>query len=366
MQHNRIFSIRLVSFVLALSAYWGAIGSTRVLAQASAARFKAAFPKLCDVAAAELNKPTRRVAFYRDSYAVRALAVAYDLTGKKEYLDACTVWSDQMVNFQNEMTPKGAYYMNYGRKPGQDKGDWYSADSACIAMAVLATAVRCEGAADKDRYLASVKSFAKLVIDNYVGPEGGITDGLWSKYDGQWWCSSGVFGSLAFLLHDETGEEQYLAVALGALDWLNRLDYTNVKHISFKDAAPSVIMYIFEAHSAAWPHLEPGSERHKATIAQFCRALRWMSENQTGRGGQHEWDYNSQWGSKLGGLPFHMYVYAKHVPGNQEVITAADQELRYISDLLLEKPSLNQLTAFSLFSYAEKVSPGGIYRKSKD
>jgi hypothetical protein len=232
-------------------------------------------------------------------------------------------------------------------------------------MAVLATAVRCDDAARKARYLASVRAFAKLVIDNYVGPEGGITDGLWSKYDGQWWCSSGTFGSLCFLLYDETGEKQYLTVALGALDWLNRLDYTKVKHISFEKAAPSVIMYIFEAHSAAWPHLEPGSDRYKATVAQFTRALGWMSENQTGRGGQHKWDYNSQWGSKLGGLPMQMYVYARHVPGNQDVVAAADREMNHLSGLLLEKPSLNQLTAFSLFSYAEKISPGGIYRKSK-
>ena len=83
-----------------------------------------------------------------------------------------------MVEFQSKMIPKGAYSMNYGCKPGEDKGDWYVADSASIGMGVLATAVRSSDAAQKERFLKSVESFAKLVIDNYVGPGGGITDGL--------------------------------------------------------------------------------------------------------------------------------------------------------------------------------------------
>jgi hypothetical protein len=334
---------------------------------------KAQFLRLCDAGCQIIEKQARATqrmgrAFYWDSYVVRALAVAHDMTDKREYLDACKLWSDRMIEYQSQMIPKGAYYMQYGRRPGEDKGDWYSADAACIGMAVLATAVRCEDSADKARYLASVESFAKLVIDNYVGPEGGITDGIWSKYDGQWWCSSGVFGSLAFLLYDETGEKQYLTVALGALDWLNRLDFRTVKHISFEEAAPSVIMYMFEAHSAGLPHLEAGSERHKETLAQISRALDWMSQNQKGRDGEHEWDYNSQWGSKLGGLPFHMCVYARHVPESQDVITAADRELRYIAGVLQTAAPSNQrdqLALFAMMSYAEKLSPGTIYRTSK-
>ena len=251
-------------------------------------------------------------------------------------------------------------------KPGQNRGDWYSADSACIAMGVLATAVRCTNQADKDRYLDSVESFVGLVMDNYVGPAGGITDGLWSRYDGQWWCSSGVFGSLAFLLYEETGNEQYLKVALGALDWLNRLDYTKVKHISFEEAAPSVIMYVLEAYSAGMQHLEAGSERRKAAFAQISKTLRWMSKNQATRTEKCPWDYNSQWGSKLGGMPFHMYVYSKHLPEGKEVRSAADLELRHIGRLLggKDKPKLSQLMVFSMISYAERLAPGALFRKS--
>ena len=331
--------------------------------------FKTDFLRLCEIAWGELNveprKPPRHNAFYVDSYAVRAMAVAHDVTGKREYLDACKVWCDRMLADQEQMTPAGAYHMNYGRKPGQDTGGWYVADSACIAMGVLATAARCDDPADRRRYLASVESFARLVIDNYVGDEGGITDGLWKKFDGQWWCSSGTFGSLAFLLYDQTGKREYLEVGLGTIDWLNRLDFSEVKHISFEDAAPSVIMYVFEAYTAAMPHLEPQSDRRKGAEVQIAKALKWMGENQHAATGADGWDYNSQWGSKLGSLPFQMYVFARHLPDRSELATAADEELRHLGSVILADgdPPLSQLVAFSMMSYAEKVDPGALYRK---
>ena len=73
-------------------------------AEIDAARFKARFLTFCDLAAADLNKPitpfgdrdnadpaTHHMPFFEDAHAVRALAVAYDMTGKRKYLDAC--WS---------------------------------------------------------------------------------------------------------------------------------------------------------------------------------------------------------------------------------------------------------------------------------
>lgn len=342
--------------------------------QATASRARADFLKLCDLACAEVNKETRRVhkrerrvPFYHDSYAVRALAVAYDMTGRKAYLEACKRWSDRMIAFQAKMTPKGAYYMNYGRKPGQNKGGWYVADSSSIAMGILATAVRCRDSADRDRYMSSAESFAKLVMDNYVGESGGITDGLWDKYDGEWWCSSGLFGSLAFLLYEETGKDRYLKVALDALDWLNRLDLPQVKHISFKEAAPAVIMYVLEGYSAGMPHLKTGTPRHRAACVQIGKTLKWMSANQAGRGAARRWDYNSQWGSKLGGLPFHMLVFARHIPEHRNASAAADQELTHIASVLSRdpKPILSQLAVFAMMSYAEKLDPGALYRSTK-
>ncbi len=365
-REREVVSLRLLALISMALAGW-LTAADCFGQQARNPDLEAEFLQLCDVACQELNSPERRKPFYQDSYAVRALAVGYDVTGSAKYLEACKRWSDRMVDFQSQMTPKGAYYMNYGRKPGQDQGNWYVADSSSIALGVLATAARCDDQADRDRYVKSVESFARLVIDNYVGPGGGITDGLWPVYDGEWWCSSGIFASVAFLLYEETGSEQYRKVALGAVDWLNRLEFRKVKHISFEDAAPAVVMYVLEAYSTAWPHLEPDSDRRKAALAQFGRALEWMGRNQAGQGIDSAWDYQSQWGSKLGGLPFHMYVYASHVPESDSVRSAADRELLHLSRLLSaeEKPSLSQLVVFSMMSYAEKLNPGLLYQTSK-
>ena len=61
-----------------------------------------------------------------------------------------------------------------------------------------------------------------------------------------------------------------------------------------------------------------------------------------------------------------MYVYARQAPEFRSVEAAADQELRHISSLLFKgkKLGLSQLTVFSMMSYAERVSPGALYRSS--
>jgi hypothetical protein len=332
---------------------------------------KAEFFQLCDAARADVLEQAvaferKGRAFYWDSYAVRALAVAYDLTGKQEYLDACKLWSDHMIEFQEAMTPRGAYYMQYGRKPGEKEGNWYVADCSSIALGVLATAIRCQGKPEYERYLASVKAFADLVADNWVRPTGGVTDGYWPKSDKEWWCSTGIYGSLAFCLYKETGDDRYLKMGRGAIDWLNRQDLLTVaEFFPPHEIKPTVMMYCLEAYSPAWPHLEPDSDLYKAAVTQFQKAQAWMAENLEDKTGI---PYISQWGSKFGGLPFHLYVYAGHAPGNQQAVALADRQLRHIAGVLAQSPpsgQRDQLALFGLVSYAEKISPGSIYRTSK-
>ena len=194
-----------------------------------------------------------------------------------------------------------------------------------------------------------------------------MTDGYWPKSDDEWWCSSGIFGSLAFHLYDETGEESYLRIGLGTIDWLNRQDLLTVAiHFPAKEIRPTVMMYCLEAYSAGLPHLEPGTERYKSAKAQLGRAKQWLLENSGGRAGI---DYISQWGSKFGGLPFHLYVYSRHAgQGGEALVDAADRELRYITEILDAGPASNQrdqLALFAMMSYAEKLRPGGVYRTSK-
>ena len=329
------------------------------------ADFKAQFLKLCDESCPILRQQARAAekgsrVFYMDSYAVRALMVAYDMTGKREYLDASALWCDRMLEYQQGMIPAGAYYMQYGRKPGEDKGNWYSADSSSIGMGVLAVAVRSTDPKQKQRYLDSVKAFFKLVADRFVRPSGGVTDGYWPKSDDEWWCSTGIFGSLAFHLYAETRDESCLRVGLGTIDWLNRQDLLGMKDY----AMPIVLMYSLEAYSASLPYLEEGTPRRTAALDQLGKIHQWILSN---RGGHSGIEYASWAGSKSAGLPFHLYVFARLVPGHDKLASAADEELRYIGDLLEKAPQAKNrghLTAFALMSYAEKLSPASIDRTS--
>jgi hypothetical protein len=333
--------------------------------------FKSDFKKLCDVAVEQLNleirrnfDETRKIPFYQDAYVVRALCAAYDMTGNRKYLKASQTWADRMVNFQNHMIPKGGYYMNYGRVPSDNKEKWYVADNSSIAMGVLAVAVRSKGQA-RLKYLDSVNAFGELVLNNYIGPDGGVCNGLWPLYDGQWWCCSGIFGSFSILMYKETGQEKYKQVALGIIDWLNKQDFTTVEPYNVEMLGPSLIMYWYEVYSAILPYIEKDSPRYKLTMAQLEKGLKWMEENQASRGNQPKWDYHSQWGSKLGGLPFHLYVWSDYMPEDMycSIVNDADKELQYVSRIIFaeSQPCLSQLAAFAMMSYAERLAPGKIY-----
>ena len=345
-------------------------------------RMKREFLELCDSSFMDViaqTKVTERLGargFYWDSYAVRALCVGYDMTGKKEYLEACKLWSERMIEFQEQMIPEGAYYMLYGRKPGEKEGNWFSADCSSISLGVLATAARCSDPKETERLLNSVKSFSSLVSNNFVKKSGGVSDGYWPASDDEWWCSSGIYGSLVFQLYKETGDESYLKLGLGTIDWINQIDFQTVAvHFPGKEIIPVVILYCLEAYSAAFPYLDKDSERYKLAMAQWNNAFEWMKENQQG---QYGMDYVHQWGSKFGGLPFHMYHYADFVPGNDSLVILGDQELNYCMEIIknpelssrMGEPEfydqLDQLAIFTMFSYTQRVSPGTIYRTSNE
>jgi hypothetical protein len=383
--HRIIFVILSVMLV-------GVVAGRRQAVQAreaATAAWKAEFLTLCDLAVAELRKQpavwkeayrttvdsnTHHVPFFEDSYGVRALLVAYDMTGNKKYLDACTRWTDRIVALQQGMIPKGAYYVNYGngRAVGQDKGDWYVADSSSVAMAVLATAVRTRDKQRRDRYLNSVRSFARLVIDNYVGKDGGITDGIWSGFAGEWWSSTSIFSAVLYLAYGETHDPEYLKTALGATDWLNRHDFNNPQPPAFEALGPGVVFYCFESYATALPYLEPGSPRRKAAEDHIAEALGWMAKNQQGRGAKNKLDYLDS-DTYMGGNPFIMCAMARQLPQCRDQAAEAERELRYVYGLLFKdgKPAVTriqvwELVTWAMMSYAEKLSPGTLFRSSRD
>jgi len=364
-------------------AGWGGSAAGAEAEDGRRREFEARFLKFCDLATAELNKEltpftsrtnadpaTHHMPFFEDAHAVRALVVAYDMTGKRAYLDACRRWSDRMIEYQSRMIPKGAYYMNHGRAPGQDKGQWNLADSGSVGAGVLATATRCADAADKARYLGSVKAFAQLVMDNYVGPEGGICNGLWPEYAGQWWCSSATFGTLAFVLYEETGEEKYLQVAKGAMNWLLGQDFRELKPITFQQRPSGTIFYCFELYLAGLKHLPPDGPRYRAAAQQIDLALDWMAKNQKTRGAAVP-DYTER-NVDMAGLPYLMCGFARQSPRWRGVTGAADGELDYIGKLLLAQgdPSVSRLMVWEvmtwgMLSHAERLAPGALLRGSR-
>ncbi|HRY69657.1 MAG TPA: hypothetical protein P5304_16735 [Phycisphaerae bacterium] len=347
------------------------------------AEFRARFLELCDLAAAELQKEitpfvsrtdadpgTHHMPFFEDAHAVRALAVGYDMTGRQVYLDACRRWSDRIIEYQRNMIPGGAYYMNHSRAPGQDRGQWNLADSGSIGMGVLATAVRCDDPAAKARYLRSVEEFAELVLNNYVSQEGGISNGLWPEYAGPWWCSSATFGTLAFLLYDETGQEKYRRVAIGAMDWLLGQDFRELKPITFQQRPSGTIFYCFDFYATGLRHLKPNSPQYAALMRQIDLALDWMAGNQRTRGAPVP-DYTER-NVDMAGLPCLMYSFAHQLSQYRDMIGPADEELHYIGDLLLSRgrPDVSRLMiwevmTWGMLSYAERLDPGALGCRSR-
>jgi hypothetical protein len=355
------------------------------------------FLKLCDRTVVEFNKELKgwkeakdsdttphHMPFFEDSYGIRPLCVAYDMTGNKAYLDACMHCADQIVAYQDRMTPKGAYYIGYERLPGAKTGLWTVADSGSIGMGVLATAIRTTDAQKKARYFKSLRSFARLVIDNYVRPGGGITDGIYPSWEKEMWCAVEIFGSLMFLAHDETKDPEYLKVALGALDWMNRHDIRKPDRGYMWPMYSGVAFYTGEFYAIALKYLPPGDPRRKASAEQIAALVQWLKDNQRGQGaklGGAKGNVDYLEGTHMAGVPYVQLIFARELPEYATQAAIADKEMEIFFGLIeatngkdprpmaeRKKESVRvvnwELTTFALMSYAEKLYPGVLFRTS--
>ncbi len=401
-QHNLSFVKTQVIFIM-LFVLFNLILLARLTAQSLNPKYpveelnlsdlKTKFFQLCDIAVEELKIPPylpvrktthpgkeRTVTFWMDSYAVRALAVAYDLTGKEEYLNAIKNWSDMMITYQEKMIPKGGYYMNYGRGPWETAGNWYCADCGEISMGVLATAVRCKNPMEKQRYIKSVESFANLVLENYIGPNGGITDGFWPLFDGETAFVTTYVGQVFFKLYDETGEKRYLDAGLNAVNCIinlkqlrnNSKDSIFIKYnpIPFLKESGSVHTTL-SLYSAGFSQLFSNRfpETEKGVRESIKNFIIWANNNLCGKGysGQFEKYLHPQPHASIAANPFHIYflVHNKIIP--EDMLKLADKELqRCVSEIYsYDKLWLTGFASFTMMSMAEKLSPGSVFRKSR-
>ena len=129
-------------------------------------------------------------------------------------------------------------------------------------------------------------------------------------------------------------------------------------------------MYFFEAYSAGLHDIPAGSERRVKMLARIQDGIRWCETHNHGDPGGKEKSYNTQWGSKAAGLPFHLYIWSRSLPDGRLLSAAADSELNYVAANIFDpvrfktdKNNFSQQMAFAMMSFAEKLGPDLIYRR---
>jgi len=165
------------------------------------------------------------------------------------------------------------------------------------------------------------------------------------------------------MLYEKTGDQKYLDTGMGIGEWLNKQDLTKATPFPLSEQGPSMPMYFLEAYSAGWPYLSKDSERKKASATKVEWCLDWIKDQQQIPIKGRKWAPTEWWGSKFGGLPFHQYVFSKYLPEYANLKNDGDQELRKLSEIVISQKLFDeQLTMFMLLAYAERLSPGDIYR----
>jgi len=110
-----------------------------------------------------------------DNRGVRALLAAYDVFGKREYVETALRWGEATLAEQRD---DGGYLMGYGNHPEGD--ECYVADGGEIACAIARLADRAPEA-DRERFADSLNAYMAY-RDSFRCEGGGIGVG-WSKSD---------------------------------------------------------------------------------------------------------------------------------------------------------------------------------------
>jgi hypothetical protein len=204
--------------------------------------------------------------FFEDAYAVAALAKI----GGAENIQVSKIWADRMLDYQAQMIPSGAYYMNYYRKPRQEDGDWYTADASTIALAIL----KVYEATGDSRYLESVNQYVSLVERRFLNSDFGVNDGMWGNYTDSWWCSTANYGSLVLELYRVTRYPKYLTQSVDLLTWLDKAGLHGFVYTNINTNGPAIVFYVGlfvgAAENIGIPHTKLGSDLR-----------RWLNQHPT-------------------------------------------------------------------------------------
>ena len=98
----------------------------------------------------------------------------------------------------------------------------------------------------------------------------------------------------------------------------------------------------------------------------------WMTDHQQGRGAKSDLDY-LQDATYMSGLPYLMYVFARELPEQRELVGGGDQELDFIRELVHQAgdPAISlvanwEVLTWSMMSYAERLRPEAHFRMRPD
>ncbi len=312
---------------------------------------------------------------YIESYAVRAILIAYDHYTNDNYdLNYAVRWTDRMLSLQGKTLHPGAYAMGYDDTGYERPLGWYPADCCCIGLAVLAVATNPQiVGAQRDRYINSVKMFVDYIIDNWRNPNGSLPSG-WRNGElnpiREFWIGTSLFSALAWHLYDVTKIEKYKTVAMEACDWLLAFDYTKADvtvGTSFKDGITTFVMYLGEGLIVNAEHLRD-QEAYYPRIQKKLRSLvDIVLENQRKDGGM---DCRvSWWRQKLPALSVVLNWYYHNMERDPRIEQAANKILNYTFSDTAELEILTglhtQTTTFAFLALAGKCIPGAVFPKPK-
>jgi len=315
------------------------------------------------------------IQYFIESYAVRAILIAYDQYTNDTYdLNYAVRWTERMLSLQGKTLHPGAYAMGYDDTGYERPLGWYTADCCCIGLAVMSVATNPQiVGAQRDRYINSVKMFVDYVIDDWRNPNGSLPCG-WRNGElnpiKEFWIATSLFSALAWHLYDVTKIETYRTVAMEACNWLLEFDYTKSEvtvGTNFKDGITTFVLYLGEGLIVNAEHLRSQDAYYPRIQKKLRSLVDLVLENQRKDGGMDcpvAW-----WRQKLPALSVVLNWYYHNMEADPRIEQAANKILHYTFTDTAELEILTglhtQTMTFTFLALAGKCVPEAVFPKPR-